>query len=104
MVRMNSTPVSSPDISSEDDLVLVVATESDSTYLSRLNFLTDTFGDEFGAVTVDFDRDWIYYLQNWTEDKGGFIAWRGHIPAGGVWLNWGSDDFHGFGHVEEGIP
>lgn len=104
MVRMNSTPVSSPDSSSEDDLVLVVATESDRTYLSRLNFLTDTFGDEFGEVTADFDRDWIYYLQNWTEDKGGFIAWRGHIPAGGVWLNWGTDELHGFGHVEEGIP
>ena len=69
MVRMNSTPESSPDSSSEDDLVLVVATESDRTYLSRLNFLTDTFGDEFGEVTADFDRDWIYYLQNWTDRK-----------------------------------
>src|SRR5699024_3476799 len=50
------------------------------------------------------ERVWIYYLENWSEDKGGFIAWRGRIPAGGVWLNWGTDEFHGFGHVEEGIP
>ena len=88
----------------EDDLLLVVATQSDRTYLSRLNLLTDTFGDEFGEVSAEFERDWIYYLENWSEDKGGFIAWRGRIPAGGVWLNWGTDEFHGFGHVEEGIP
>ena len=76
---MNSTPESN----SESDLVLVVATESDRTYLSRLNFLTDTFGDEFGEVSAEFKRDWIYYLENWHEDNGGFIAWRGRIPAGG---------------------
>lgn len=32
------------------------------------------------------------------------IAWEGHVPAGGVWLNWGTAERHGFGHVAEGIP
>src|SRR5699024_11936418 len=73
-------------------------------YVRGSHFRSGTCGYEFDAGTVVFDRDWIYYLENWTDDKGGFIAWRGHIPAGGVWLNWGTDDLHGFGHVEDGIP
>lgn len=79
-------------------------TEADRTYLARLNFLTDVLGDEFAELHADFDTDFGYYLGDWNPDRGGFIAWEGNIPAGGVWLNWGTDERHGYGHVAAGIP
>ncbi|MDO5032166.1 N-acetyltransferase [Corynebacterium sp.] len=78
--------------------------EADRTYLARINFLTDTFGDEHAELTEQFEIDFEYYLGDWEPARGGFIAWEGHIPAGGVWLNWGTEDSHGYGHVAEGIP
>ncbi len=87
-----------------EELQLRPTTESDRTYIARLNFLTDTFGDEFGTPCEDFDADYEFYLDQWRPDNGGFIAWKGNIPAGGVWLNWGTQDLHGYGFVEEAIP
>lgn len=86
------------------DVRLVPTTEADRTYISRLNFLTDTFGDESADLPDDFDR-WVeYYVGSWRPERGGLIAWRGNVPAGGSWLLWGSKDNHGYGHVTEGVP
>lgn len=86
------------------ELRFVPTTESDRTYIARLNFLTDTFGDEFGDLPDDFDQ-WVdYYVDTWRPENGGLIAWKGNVPAGGAWLLWGTDDEHGFGHVVEGVP
>lgn len=79
-------------------------TEADRTYIARLNFLTDVFGDEHAEVSSGFDRDFDYYVRDWHPEDGGFIAWDGNIPAGGVWLVRGTDERHGYGHVKEGIP
>ncbi|MEW6944301.1 GNAT family N-acetyltransferase [Trueperella pyogenes] len=87
-----------------EDLRLVPTTESDRTYLARLNFLTDTFGDEFGSLPEDFDEWYNYYIGTWTPVDGGLIAWKGHVPAGGSWLLWGNENYHGFGHVSDGVP
>lgn len=87
------------------DLMELRATqESDRTYLARLNFLTDTFGDEHGELSPDFADDFAFYVENWDPNQGGFIAWQELVPAGGVWLNWGTEDNHGFGFVEPAIP
>lgn len=83
---------------------LLPLTEADRTYLARLNFLTDTFGDEHKELTPQFEEDFEYYLSGWEPSSGGFIAWEGHVPAGGVWLNWGTPERHGYGHVADGIP
>ncbi|AKK02120.1 GNAT family N-acetyltransferase [Corynebacterium epidermidicanis] len=90
--------------SKEDVLDLRIATESDRTYIARLNFLTETFGDEHGTIGEDFEEEFVYYVQGWQPEQGAVIAWRGAIPAGGAWLRPGTDDRHGFGHVREGIP
>lgn len=83
---------------------LLSLTDADRTYLARLNFLTDTFGDEFKELPAEFDTDFDYYLGGWEPSRGGFIAWEGNVPAGGAWLNWGTAERHGYGHVAEGIP
>ena len=86
------------------DFELRPLSEADRTYLARLNFLTDTFGEEHKELTPQFDADFDYYLAGWEPSRGGFIAWQGNVPTGGVWLNWGTEQRHGYGHVEEGIP
>lgn len=78
--------------------------ESDRTYIARLNFLTETFGDEHGEVSEEFEPEYGFYVESWEPNQGGFIAWDGCIPAGGVWLNWGNEYARGYGHIEEGIP
>ncbi|WP_257000630.1 GNAT family N-acetyltransferase [Trueperella bernardiae] len=91
-------------MSTRTDLRLVPTTESDRTYIARLNFLTETLGDELGDLPDDFDQWHDYYVGNWKPELGGLIAWKGNVPAGGSWLMWGTDDYHGFGHVAEGVP
>lgn len=86
------------------DFTLLPTAETDRTYLARLNFLTDVFGQEDKEVSPSFDEDYDYYVRDWEPQDGGFIAWEGNIPAGGVWLNWGNEDRHGFGYVSADIP
>lgn len=80
------------------------ATESDRTYIARLNFLTEVYGDESKPLPPEANNWFAYYVDKWTPEGGAIIAWDGINPAGGVWLNWGTEAEHGFGHVEEGIP
>ena len=73
---------------------LVPATESDRTYLRRLDYLADVFGDEsrsrIGAVQSAEE-----YVGKWSPERdGGFIAYDPElVPAGGVWLRyWAPED------------
>lgn len=86
------------------DFTLCAMTSNDATYLARLNFLTDVFGNESADISKHFEEEYEFYVNTWTPDSGGFIAWDQLIPAGGSWLNWGTDKLHGAGFVEEGIP
>ncbi|QJC22111.1 GNAT family N-acetyltransferase [Arcanobacterium buesumense] len=87
-----------------EDLILKGTSESDRTYVYRLNFLTDTFGDEHAVLDDSYDEWATYYVADWEAENGGFIAWVGNTPVGGVWLLWGTDDRHGFGYVSADIP
>lgn len=91
-------------MNTEQTLTLTRATAEDKTYIARLNFLTDTFGDEHGVLEDDFDEEFDYYVTEWTPEQGAIIAWQGKIPAGGAWLRWGNAERHGFGHYEDGTP
>lgn len=80
------------------------ATESDRTYLSRLFFLTDVFGDESQPVGAGYLEDLHRYVGSWTPEQGGVIALSPEgIPAGGVWLRHGPDR-PPFGYVAEDVP
>lgn len=80
------------------------ATESDRTYLSRMFFLTDVFGDESQPVGDDYLEDLECYVGGWTPGQGGFIALSPEgIPAGGVWLRHGPGR-PAFGFVAADVP
>lgn len=83
---------------------LRTATEADRTYLARLNFLADVWGDETKEHDTSPSPESAYYVDAWTPEHGGIIAWDGTNPAGGIWLNWGDDTTPGYGHVKEGVP
>ncbi|SDS41931.1 GNAT family N-acetyltransferase [Corynebacterium timonense] len=75
------------------------ATESDRTYLHRLNFLTEVFGDENGEVGEDIIASAAAYVGDWDPDRDGGVIALDHlgIPAGGVWLRrWASPDDYGW--------
>ncbi|ARU45998.1 GNAT family N-acetyltransferase [Corynebacterium silvaticum] len=89
----------------EQNIVLVPTREADRTYIARLNFLTDVYGDEGSELSQNFINDTYFYLDHWDPTDGGFIAWDDNrIPAGGAWLLWGTSDNHGYGYVSEEIP
>ena len=100
----NGAPAKPRSMAAMDELSLVPAREADRTYLAHLNFLTDTLGEEFGPLSAGFDTDFEYYLSQWQPSDGGIVAWVGNIPAGGLWLSWGTSTRHGYGHVAAGIP
>lgn len=104
MPRLMRSGSTATKLATMSDFKLRPLSEADRTYLARLNFLTDTFGEEHKELTPQFDADFDYYLAGWEPSRGGFIAWKGNVPAGGVWLNWGTKARHGYGHVAEGIP
>ncbi|AGF71684.1 GNAT family N-acetyltransferase [Corynebacterium halotolerans] len=81
------------------------ATEADRTYLARLLYLTDVFGDESRPVSDNFAEDLGTYVDAWSPDQGGVIALSPQgVPAGGVWLRAGVDHRPVFGLVETALP
>ncbi|AGS35207.1 hypothetical protein B841_08670 [Corynebacterium maris DSM 45190] len=80
-------------------------TESDRTYIARLNYLTDVFGDETLDPGPGFEEDTRFYVDAWRAERGGVVAFdhRG-VPAGAAWLNWGSAEHHGFGFTRPEVP
>mgnify|MGYP002713606090 CR=1 FL=1 len=88
------------------EFVLREATESDRTYLRRLNFLADVFGDEHGEVGDDELEGAETYVGQWDPKKdSGIVAFDQYdVPAGGVWLRyWGSSD-GGHAKLGDDIP
>lgn len=59
---------------------LLSLTEADRTYLARINFLADTFGDEHKELPEGFEEGFDYYLGGWEPSRGGFIALGGPRP------------------------
>ncbi|WP_018296981.1 GNAT family N-acetyltransferase [Corynebacterium lubricantis] len=83
------------------------ATESDRTYLSRLFFLTDVFGDETREVSEYHLRDIPGYIDDWDPNRdGGFVVFDANrIPAGGIWLRyWSGPDALGWANLGPDIP
>lgn len=82
------------------------ATESDRTYLQRLNYLADVLGDE-SAVIGEEERDGVAgYVDDWNPDRdGGIVAfdqWR--TPAGGVWLRYWASPEQGHANLGPDTP
>lgn len=82
------------------------ATESDRTYLQRLNFLADAFGDESREIGAE-ERDGVAgYVNDWDPQRdGGVIAfdqWR--TPAGGVWLRYWATPEEGHANLGPDVP
>ena len=76
------------------------ATESDRTYLQRLNYLADVFGDETAPIGAEQRDNVAPYIDDWDPDTdGGIIAFdEFRTPAGGIWLRyWGK---RGGGHAD----
>lgn len=82
------------------------ADESDRTYLQRLNYLADVFGDETAEVGPNQVADAARYVGDWDPERdGGVIAideWR--VPAGGVWLRYWSDPADGHANLDPETP
>lgn len=82
------------------------ATESDRTYLRRLNYLTDVFGDE-GANVGDSEREGAEtYVGQWDpERESGIVAFdQFDVPAGGVWLRYWQSPDDGHANLSPDIP
>lgn len=82
------------------------ATESDRTYLRRLNYLTDVFGDE-GANVGDSEREGAEtYVGQWDpERESGIVAFdQFDVPAGGVWLRYWQLPDDGHANLSPDIP
>jgi len=87
------------------DFTLRPATESDRTYLERLFYLTDVWGDDTRPPSAGFVDDLGVFVDAWSEDQGGVIAVSDQrAPAGGVWLRSGSDRRPPYGFVAEDVP
>ncbi len=74
------------------DFSIRPASVSDRTYIARLFFLTDVFGDETKPVSEFHTRDLPGYVDDWDPERdGGFMAFdQFSVPAGGIWLRYWS--------------
>lgn len=82
------------------------ATESDRTYIQRLNYLTEVFGDEAGELKNTSLSDLADYVDRWDPHRdGGVIAFDEYrTPAGGVWLRYWDSPDAGHANLGAGIP
>lgn len=84
---------------------LTPAADSDRSYLERLFFLTDVWGDEHKPVSDSFASDIVTYIDNWSPAQGGFIARaEDRVLAGGVWMRHGTPESRGTGFIAPEIP
>lgn len=67
-----------------------LAKEEDRTYISRLLYLTNVFGDESADLPEHHKDDLPRYVENWSPlVDGGVIALSDmDVPAGGAWLRY----------------
>ena len=82
------------------------ATESDRTYLRRLNYLADVFGDEDGDVGHSEREGAEAYVGQWDPDReSGIVAFdQFDVPAGGVWLRYWQSPDDGHANLAPNIP
>lgn len=82
------------------------ATESDRTYLRRLNYLADVFGDEDGDIGHSEREGAEAYVGQWDpERESGIVAFdQFHVPAGGVWLRYWQSPDEGHANLAPNIP
>ncbi|QGU06560.1 putative acetyltransferase [Corynebacterium occultum] len=81
------------------------ATESDRTFLARMFYLTDVLGDETRRVSETFLKDRRNYVDFWTPDQGGLVAFSpAGVPAGAVWLRAGDNNRPRYGFIDTDIP
>lgn len=81
-------------------------TAHDVTYIKRLNYLAEVFGDE--TVTPDttqFRESNAFYTGAW-DPADGVLAMDETLdaPAGGCWFIYGTDALHGTGFVAPEMP
>ena len=82
------------------------ATESDRTYLRRLNYLADVFGDEAGTIGHSEREGAETYVGQWDpERESGIVAFdQFDVPAGGVWLRYWQSPDDGHANLAPNIP
>ena len=88
------------------EFTLRPARESDRTYIQRLNYLTEVFGDESATLSESSLRGVNEYVDQWDPLRdGGVIAFDPYrTPAGGVWLrHWASPE-QGFANLCPDVP
>ncbi|EEI15938.1 hypothetical protein HMPREF0298_2272 [Corynebacterium lipophiloflavum DSM 44291] len=88
------------------EFTLRPARESDRTYIQRLNYLTEVFGDESAPLSESSLRGVNEYVDQWDPLRdGGVIAFDPYrTPAGGVWLrHWASPE-QGFANLCPDVP
>lgn len=88
------------------EFTLTEATESDRTYLRRLDYLADVFGDESRRRIGRIDSVDAYVMRWSPERDGGFIAYDDElVPSGGVWLRyWEPEDNYTKANLGPDIP
>lgn len=82
------------------------ATESDRTYLQRLNYLTDVFGDETAELEPGAHEGVAAYIDDWSPERdGGIVAFDEHrTPAGGVWMRYWRSPEDGHAFISHDVP
>lgn len=82
------------------------ATESDRTYIRRLHYLADVFGDESKPLGCGQEKVKAF-VDDWSpEHDGGWIAHdQERTPAGGIWLRyWEEGDTTSEANLGPDIP
>lgn len=81
-------------------------TPHDVTYIKRLNYLAEVFGDE--TVTPageEFLHSNAFYTGAWNPVDGIIVSDETlDLPAGGCWYIFGTRELHGTGFVDESMP
>lgn len=81
-------------------------TEHDVTYIKRLNYLAEVFGDESTTPDAEgFRAANAFYTGAWDPADGIIVMDESlDVPAGGCWFIFGDAELHGTGFVEEDVP
>mgnify|MGYP002656036385 FL=1 len=88
-------------MANDTTITLRPATNEDRTYLSRLHYLADVFGDESRDLPESEAADHHKYVNQWDpHTQGGIIAISSHaVPAGGLFLRYWKSNNPGSGWV-----